>query len=197
MNNWEDLKNAVGQWSAANFGSQKGLGCLAPLLGIAEEAGEWVSAGTSEEEDDAIGDTCIFLVDYCYRAGVDLSGMPLEGIEADNLGLTAAVGRLCHVQLKRTQRIRGLEDWDAFEKARFEAIGGLIWELDYLIGPRTDDGTAFQIACRVWQSVVSKRKWHEVPDKPITWQSVMHDFSEVAGELNQITSVVFNGQKSL
>jgi hypothetical protein len=186
MNSWEDLKNAVGQWSAANFGSQKGLGCLAPLLGIAEEAGEWFSAETLEDEDDAVGDICIFLMDYCYRAGVDLSGMPLEGTESLSC-LTAALGRLCHLQLKRAQRIRGMEDWDAFEQARYKAVGGLIWELDYLLGPQTnDDNTAFQLACRVWQSVVSKRKWHEVPDKPMTLETVKEDFAGLAGELNRL-----------
>jgi hypothetical protein len=183
MNNWEDLKNAVGQWSVANFGSQKGLGCLAPLLGIAEEAGEWFSADTIEEEDDAIGDICIFLMDYCYRAGVDLSGMPLGGIDADANCLTVAVGRLCHVQLKRIQRIRGMEDWDAFEQARFNAVGGVIQKLDAMAGL---SGFAFKIACEVWQSVVSKRKWHEVPDKPVSLGSVKEDFAGIAGELNRL-----------
>jgi len=186
VNNWEDLKNAVGQWSAANFGSQKGLGCLAPLLGIAEEAGEWFSAETLGDQDDAIGDSCIFLMDYCYRAGVDLSDMPLEGIDvtSGDVGLTAAIGRLCHVQLKRIQRIRGMEDTDAFEVARYNAVGNLIDELDRLCYPHS---RAFEIAKEVWQSVVSRRKWHEVPDKPTTLDSVKEDFSGIAGELNRLS----------
>lgn len=186
MNNWEDLKNAVGQWSAANFGSQKGLGCLAPLLGIAEEAGEWFSAETLDDTDDAVGDMCIFLLDYCYRSGVDLSDMPLKGIEvtSGDVGLTAVIGKLCHVQLKRIQRIRGMDDTNSFETARYAAVGNLIDELDRLCCPHS---RAFMVATQVWHSVVSKRKWHEVPDKPMTSDSVKEDFGVIAGELNRLS----------
>lgn len=182
MNNWEDLKNTVGHWSAANFGSQKGLGCLVPLLGVVEELGEFYDAETTEDRDDALGDMAIFLVDYCYRSGVDLSEMPLSGMQrTENDSLVAAVGHLSHCQVKRMQRIRGMEDLDAFHKARYAAVGAVIKELDFL--SRTG---IFEKACRVWSGVVSKRKWYTVPDGPLTLDYAIKDYAMIAGELNRL-----------
>jgi len=182
MNNWEDLKNAVGQWSVANFGSQKGLGCLVPLMGLVEEYGEFFVAETIADEDDAIGDMCIFLMDYCYRSGVSLSDMPLEGRERSHWDcLAAAIGSLFHCQVKRVQRIRGMDDQQAFCNARLRSVGAILHELN-LLSPKV-----FKLACDVWSEVVSKRKWHEVPDKPMTLDSVKEDFGVIAGELNRLS----------
>lgn len=182
MKNWQDLAEAVGQWSAANFGSQKGLGCLVPLMGLVEEYGEFFVAETIGDEDDAIGDMCIFLLDYCYRSGVDLSDMPLEGQErADWDCLAAAIGSLFHCQVKRMQRIRGMEDQQAFQDARLKSVGAILHELNHL------SRGVFELACDVWSSVVSKRKWHTVPDKPLTLQDAVDGFTDIAGELNRLS----------
>lgn len=180
MNNWQDLAEAVGQWSAANFGSQKGLGCLVPLMGMVEEVGEWYEANDHKDQDDALGDICIFLMDYCYRAGVDLSGVPKEGGGKREASLVESVGKLFHVQVKRIQGIRGMEDKDRFEAARLDAVTSVISKINLFIN-------AFDNACKVWSDVVSKRKWHTVPDKPLTMQNAVSEFTGVAGELNRLS----------
>jgi len=183
MNNWEDLKNTVGQWSAANFGSQKGLGCLVPLLGVVEEFGEFYAAEAIDDSEDALGDMAIFLVDYCYRSGVDLSDMPLSGIQrVEHDSLASAVGHLTHCQVKRMQRIRGMEDLDAFHKARYAAVGAVINKLNFV--SRT---SIFEQACKVWSNVVSKRKWYTVPDGPLLLEHAVEDYILVAGELNRLS----------
>lgn len=182
--NWEDLKQAVGKWALANFGSQHGIGCLAPLMGLAEEAGEWYVADTREEVEDALGDIAIFLMDYCNRAGIDLSVMPLTGyVEEDRTGeasLGSSIGQLFHCQLKRIQRIRGMENWDAFVEKRYQCVGEIIYELEYQCPG------CFELACDVFERVVKKRKWHEVPDAPMTLNSCLRDFAEIALELNPV-----------
>lgn len=68
-------------WSLANFGPQSPL---LPLLGVVEELGELAHAVLKREqgirkdenhlanEKDAIGDVCIYLLDYCNRRGFNL-----------------------------------------------------------------------------------------------------------------------------
>lgn len=180
MKNWQDLAEAVGQWSTANFGSQKGLGCLVPLMGMAEEVGEWYEANDHKDQDDALGDICIFLMDYCYRAGVDLSGIPKEGGGQREASLVESVGKLFHVQVKRIQGIRGMEDKDRFEAARLDAVISVISKINLFIN-------AFDNACKVWSDVVSKRKWHTVPDKPMTIDEAVENFADIAGEFNRLS----------
>lgn len=78
VNNLNDIQLQQKAWSAENFGPQSPL---LPLLGIGEELGELHHAvlkreqGIRKDEDhlamekDAIGDMCIYLMDYCSRRG--------------------------------------------------------------------------------------------------------------------------------
>jgi len=188
MNSWEELKNAVGKWASANFGSQNGLGCLVPLMGIGEEVGEWRSALEAEDEEgalDAIGDVLIFLMDYCYRAGVRLDGVQpwLNGWKRQ-LTLQEAVGELYHVQVKRLQRIRGMEDDVLFCEERILCIAGIIVACKQALIPTTRE--PLEIASNVFTTVVQKRKWHDAIDKPLTVESCTEDFQRVVKELNNL-----------
>ena len=76
----EHLQNEQYEWSKKKFGPQDSV---LPLLGVVEEIGELCHAvlkrrqgiHTGEylvEEQDAIGDIVIFLMDYCNRRGFNL-----------------------------------------------------------------------------------------------------------------------------
>lgn len=179
INTWQELRDAVGKWSVANFGSQRGLGCLAPLLGMCEEVGELGSADTPEDREDALGDILIFLMDYCYRAGVDLSSLHHD---SDYIGVSvaAAVGKLHHVQLKRLQRIRGMEDTAVFRSVQLTAVKDVVFAVDRQTPVAAD---AFDIARAVWNTVVSKRQWNTFIGSPDRAYCI-GDFSEIVDELH-------------
>lgn len=78
------LQIEVRPWSAHNFPNKKPY---QPLLGAGEELGELMHAflkheqgirGVSEMKaraamEDAIGDTIVYLADFCNQVGIDLS----------------------------------------------------------------------------------------------------------------------------
>lgn len=179
---WDDLAHAVHAWSLANFGSQKGLGCLVPLLGVIEEIDEYCRGVAIEEKEDAIGDICIFLLDYCKRSGADLTSIPVA-FDQKTFAIGFWSGRLCHARVKRIQGIRGMESLESFRKAELEAVAGILRSCDGMSESLGGDG-AFATACKTWNDVVAKRKWHTQPDKPITFESACEDFKNVASELN-------------
>lgn len=80
-----------------------------PFLGIVEELGELDEAKTSEEINDAIGDTMIFTADFCTAQ--DLPFVELWKIarmsKIDERSELAVIGRFSHALLKRDQKIRG------------------------------------------------------------------------------------------
>lgn len=179
MNTWEELKHAVGQWSVANFGSQSGLGCLAPLMGMCEEVGELDSSLTDSDTKDAVGDVVIYLMDYCYRSGVGLWDLYCR-LSPNLLTPAEAVGRLHHVQLKRLQGIRGMDADIVFEDARFFAV------VDVLRSLVITERQPFAVAVEVWNTVVSKRKWHDTGDAPLSVESCTKDYQRVVKELNNL-----------
>jgi len=80
----KELQRQVGYWSKKNFPNGKKY---QPLLGAVEELGELCHAHLKEEQKirgyddrakainakmDAIGDTIIYLADYCQRNGLSL-----------------------------------------------------------------------------------------------------------------------------
>lgn len=188
---WSDLAQRVNAWSMANFGDQQGLGALAPLLGLPEEAGELAMAPNEYEIADAHGDTCIFLADYAARSGVDWN--MVGDAKATTFGvdgsfstpvemaarLSTCVGQLCHVQLKRIQKIRGYAVYEFYRVKQAKAIRDLIAAVDYHLYPYT----ALSVANQVYADVVSKRAWHTSPQKPITFDSAVEGYKGMVGEL--------------
>ena len=121
----DKIQIEIGQWSQTNFGDQVSkltnfpLGATAPLLGLFEEYGELLETEdkfndeTKLETLDAIGDTCIYLLDFAGRSGISLvkywiSHTPDAELEKCDpyvrVGIT--IGRLAHVSLKSHQGIR-------------------------------------------------------------------------------------------
>ncbi len=79
--NLKEIQKEQHDWSSRNFDNKKPY---QPILGVTEEVGELAHAylkmeqgirGTREEHEaamkDAIGDCCIFLMDFCNQMGWD------------------------------------------------------------------------------------------------------------------------------
>src|SRR5215510_13386187 len=81
--NLDTLQSDVKEWSSRNFPNNQPYH---PLLGALEELGELAHAHLKEEQGirgsalshhmakvDAVGDVIIYLTDYCWRNGINIS----------------------------------------------------------------------------------------------------------------------------
>lgn len=117
------LQLLLSAWQAHNF---DGTSDVLTTLGIGEEIGEMADAATREEIDDAIGDVAIHCCQLAtsnrlaFRALVDDGGAFADPIESH-------LGRLCHLVLKREQRIRsGRSPVEMYRSVLADAIAGLL-----------------------------------------------------------------------
>jgi NTP pyrophosphatase (non-canonical NTP hydrolase) len=158
----EELINTfegVAAWSKQNFGDQKGINHIAPMLGIGEEFGELMEAVLVSEDvseiNDAVGDIGIYTIDMLSRAGIPPEMVwPFEGIKHTPIKIPPAVslGRMFHCVLKFHQGIRGYENVDFFHRNLMLATVPFLEVLEATYGLSTHTvGT--------WNRVVSKRNW--------------------------------------
>lgn len=176
MKRLEELQYEVAQWSKENFGTQQSqvdpdlfLGSLAPLMGLAEEVGEYFEGGDEDVMVDALADVGIYLCDYASREGFILPE-PHEAEdratkEAKELDAVAAlpilIGRLFHITLKRHQGIRGFDDARHYQGRRQTIVWDLVHVLDRCV--REDHGELgdqwLVLVNRTWERQVQKRNW--------------------------------------
>jgi len=182
---WNELRDLVGQWSVANFGTQYGLGCLAPLMGIVEESQlEIYDADDMTDRIDAYADVLIFLMDFSYRAGIDISESDAVAYECGDDVICRAVGRLNRTMLKRIQHIRGFDDDSFFNSELSKAVHSLIRSVHMKLVDDTSH-TAFSAACDTFEKIVSKRKWHDKPSVHFDEHQFIEDFYPICAELNR------------
>lgn len=163
---FNEVKNQVGEWSAANFGDN-GMGefkYLRPYMGIFEELEELESAERllrlfpqsskleiMDEIKDALGDICIYMLDFCYQLGVDVPQYQAEFLQ---------VGEIHHVLLKRIQRIRNMENTALFyDKVKQWLVGLMLFISDKAERYGFD---LDEILAETWAKV-SKRDWRKAP----------------------------------
>ena len=162
-----DLKNQVGEWSASNFGDNGmgGFKYLRPLLGMFEEIYELDTAlfalRAAQEElfseselkaevIDAIGDTGIYMLDFCYQLGIDVPEVHEYIQECQSFE------RLHHTVLKRIQGIRGMSDDHKFFNSIKECLLDMQQHLDEIA--KSLDTSFVECVEKTWTSV-SKRDW--------------------------------------
>jgi len=119
----------VHEWSKKTFGAQS---AMRPLLGIAEEIGEYLESLGGPEADtvDALADIGIFFCDFCGISGVSFD-FKVEGTTEDycnNTTLFMAYADVCHVVLKTEQKIKGMDD-PTKAKAALEKAVAHFWEV--------------------------------------------------------------------
>lgn len=162
-------------WSEANFGDQSGYNQVAPLLGIAEEIGEYVASGCTDP--DAIGDCTIFLIDYVMRTGwkaedvaeifeslVDVMAAGHQKSDLEEALYT--IGMLYKCELKRIQGIRGYIG----DKYRFHQQIAVLRTLRWLessarkhVEHAPDVPALVHILETTW-TTVSRRNWKANPE---------------------------------
>lgn len=159
------LQSHVEAWSRENFGDQKGIEHLAPLIGIGEEIGELVDAIQGVERDkvrDAIADIAIYFLDFCSRSGVmisDFTDFSYVGDIPDSVrALSFEYGKLCHVSLKRHQGIRGFDADDHYRRSLATACSCFLSTIDYVALVETGRH-AHDLAAETWSNIVSRRNW--------------------------------------
>lgn len=160
----------VWEWSRKNFGDQL---AHRPLLGIVEECSEIIDAterGSRCDVADAVGDTMVYIADYCARRGFELTEIvhSFDAIASSREGIDDAfegyvqslllhVGRLCHAHLKQEQGIRLTEDHVGNAKLELRAIIGIVWSIATL------QNIDFEAAVASTWEHVSKRNWKANP----------------------------------
>ncbi len=160
--NFAKLQSEVGEWSRYNFpNNEKWF----PLLGLVEEQGELFHAvlkakqgirGTPGEHRlamvDAVGDTTIYMMDFCERNSVALARGPTVSyaipgsVEVSLLKLSSAVGRLTQTYLEEQ-----FLDWPC------------VVVLDRLAAFCRDAGIDYDAAVETTWAEARKRDWVKVP----------------------------------
>lgn len=185
-----EVQNAVYNWSKSNFRDNASpllpvtyteystptacLGSVAAVLGVVEECGEVARATDKNDVLDGVGDVMVYLCDFAGREGFDLGQVsPSQPAETAGLStprkLMSAAGKLCHCVLKRHQRIRGMDDDNAYAAARHEAVAELLWSLDEVLAMVTHEtGLRWSLKNALtftWEKVVAKRNWNADPSQ--------------------------------
>lgn len=156
------------EWVTKMFHKQCLETAYEPLLGMFEELGELNDAKNEDELIDAIGDTMVFMADYCSCMNIALQFIEAESsvIHQSNVVLTMngrhylhlikEIGKLSHAHLKTVQKIRTNED-------HFIVItNSLMFIVSYLktILIHSDSILTFeQVIMKVWDNV-KHRDWN-------------------------------------
>ena len=158
---FRNLQEESGAWTLHNFGNRP---AWQPLIGMAEEIGEFFEAINHEDKDgafDGIADTVIFLADFCNLNTFDLETLYQEAKIFLPVGaLVSEYGKLAHHFLKKTQGIRGSP---ALHNQGMQlAIIGILRCLNGLLYAY-EGRDMHQEVFRVWEQV-RKRDWKKNSD---------------------------------
>ncbi len=111
-----DMQIRLMRWQRDRFGLQTDRHDLLMTLGVIEELGEAFTAPNGEEALDGLGDVIVYAGQLAMANRLALSPIvrfaeALDPLDATHQEIT---GRLAHVVLKASQRIRGMDDEDRY-----------------------------------------------------------------------------------
>ena len=131
------LQVMLARWQRRNFGLPRDAEIA---LGIVAELGETVEAGVTDAAADGVGDVIV----YCGQLALSNRMAIAPALDLAQVrgrlefrDVPIAMGRLAHCVLKRQQKIRGMDDDEAFRRALFA-------RMTYAIAAIADD---FEEAC--------------------------------------------------
>lgn len=140
-------------WQNRNFGYQPPERMV---LGLVEEIGEYEEAPGLAEEDDAIGDICIYAAALCTAFRLDLHTIvALPPITVYPCGDPRPVGRIAHAVLKHVQNIRKM--------TRDQAGAAIVENLRHVLGALETRENLERIATETADRVFL-RNWREAPE---------------------------------
>lgn len=161
---FQQVQTEMVAWQQHNFPNRPNW---IPLMGMVEEIGELVEAESKkgiEDTTDAIGDTAIYLADYCNGRKFSLYDLyylskSTDGWHTSNfMGLSIETGRLAHAHIKQFQGIRLNEGHE--EKAK-TAISRILFYLNDIAAAYNT--TLADCIKETW-AVVKKRDWQKNRD---------------------------------
>lgn len=153
---WQTIQDEQREWSLRNFGDQP---ASIPLLGMIEELGE-LSTADAGNAVDAIGDTMIYMADYCTKRALALYDVVQQAQavkQPSYRGLISILGSLCHAFVKLEQGIRSNE---GLHEQEMQALSGIVGWLQGLV----EDDVSFLIAVESTWSQVKSRDWNRNPE---------------------------------
>lgn len=207
-----NLQNAVHQWSHANFGDQISkaitigitredrenhngevplpLGSLAPLLGLVEELGEYNDARVQSDVVDAISDIGIYLLDYCWREGANISvaykaAMTVKTHENQNprtVGMhmiVSGIGHLCHCTLKRHQGIRDMDIPAVYQGHRDASLAKILAGLE-ILSQEVAGKSCIDLMGKTFLNIVKKRNWLVNPQGAVATDKMQQEFNNAS-----------------
>lgn len=153
-------------WCDSNFPYRTAFMALA---GIVEEAGEWAAAKTTEDEEDALADMFLYMLDFCRLTDMNVWFPDSEKGFAQQCrlfwdekkypitprGLLKLVGQINHCHLKNSQNIRGVSGLDTWL-----AVASLSAWLH--VAANTIGSSIESLALEAW-SFVRLRDWKRFP----------------------------------
>lgn len=167
--NLEKIQEEQKAWVAHNFA---GRHSHQPYLGIIEELNELLDVsrtGPEAEIIDAVGDTMIYLLDYCsvhdwpVSTVMKVSAHAVPSDSYPSSWVDAALrqcARVAHYQLKHEQGIRGMDGKVAFAQAAQPLVASIVNCLNrYCNSVGLDLNHAVTVT---WESV-SQRDWKRNP----------------------------------
>lgn len=134
---------------------------LPVTLGIGEECGELADAETPEDAIDAVGDVAIYVCQVATRNRLAMRWIldaPSSRIRHRDpwRNLVSALGRVNHLVLKRSQRIReGLLPVEEYRELLADALACAIRATERAVGRRAEDSfiaTASRVLARDWNT---------------------------------------------
>lgn len=183
---FEELAWRVSEWSLANFGGNVAslhaedsapgpyhkfvraqMNSFCPLLGIAEEFGEFsqaIAMRDQKEIEDAIGDQVIYLCDYITREAMEVPDyhrgckLSIPASLSYRQCCEIGIGWLMHANLKRIQNIRGMNDREKFVEKAQQGIDLFYFGLFHMSLNKTRNHPLAH-GGRVFDAVVAKRNW--------------------------------------
>lgn len=153
---WGELMDQVHAWGTRNFGV---VDAWVPLLGMVEEYGEYQDARTRVDSDgmqDALGDQCIYALNFCKLVGCDWP--PINAYSATP---HSSLGKMAQALIKHRHGIRGFDD----AKLRAQVSRCMVGWYGWIASEAHRQGfpDIYRITTRVWAQV-SGRDWLAYPD---------------------------------
>jgi hypothetical protein len=158
----------VEAWNKHNFPGQKPY---QSLLGIVEEfCDEATRPCTKEQLADALGDTMVYLADYCFQNDLKLWAIipeftlvprdSISAVQSPKDMAVRAIGMLAHAHLKNEQKIRG----DQINNKCY-AISLLVRSLDHMAASQ---GLYLKTCMDVALAEILKRDWIKFPKNGVS-----------------------------
>lgn len=176
MKNWNQLADEVYEWEFRSYGRHGDRWQL--LLGVIEEAGEFVEAKENNSREgmiDSLADGAIYLINLCKSVGCSMP-MPNMEIRYTTDCLTRAFGMASHGILKSSLGIRRMSESKVHDRIMKMATIWISWAYQQALIFALP--AMLVMVNETWAKVV-KRDWKSSPDDGVPVPTPVNDTEPV------------------